>query len=138
MADSGVIYSRCGMRCDLCLIYRPNVSVNDRRREICEVFRKIYPGFNPDAGTIICDGCRCDVNPVLLDPSCRARKCVISKRIEHCGQCDGFPCEIFPAEPSDEELRQRIDIEHLWSWEDEKLMQAYTCRKNMEEYRKDK
>lgn len=31
------IFSKCGMRCDLCLIYRPNVQENDRRKEICIV-----------------------------------------------------------------------------------------------------
>ena len=28
------VYARCGMRCDLCLIYRPNVEREDRRAEI--------------------------------------------------------------------------------------------------------
>lgn len=32
------IFSKCGMRCDLCLIYRPNVQENDRRKEICIVY----------------------------------------------------------------------------------------------------
>ncbi len=39
------IFSKCGMRCDLCLIYRPNVQENDRRKEICIVYSKIYPGY---------------------------------------------------------------------------------------------
>ncbi len=53
------IFSKCGMRCDLCLIYRPNVNANDRRKEICGVYSKMFQGYNPDPNTIICDGCSC-------------------------------------------------------------------------------
>ena len=34
------IFSKCGMRCDLCLIYRPNVEKEDRRTEICNAWKK--------------------------------------------------------------------------------------------------
>ena len=34
------IFSKCGMRCDLCLIYRPNVEKEDRRAEICNAREK--------------------------------------------------------------------------------------------------
>lgn len=132
-----MIFSKCGMNCDLCLIYRPNVETEDRREEICSVFKKVYSGFEPDPSTIICDGCSCNLeNPTLLDPNCQARKCVISKGIQHCGYCEEYPCAIYPAEPSHEELVQKIDVEKLWTWEDEKLMQAYQCKKNMDEFRK--
>lgn len=43
---------------------------------------------------------------------------------------------VLPAEPSDEELKQKIDVEHLWTWEENALLEAYQCRKNMEEFRK--
>lgn len=132
-----MILSRCGMRCDLCLVYRPNVEKEDRREEIVKVFKKIFDEYDADPKTIICDGCTSDKeNPVLLDTDCKARPCVISKGIEHCGYCDNFPCSFFPAEPSDEELKQKIDVEHLWTWEENALLEAYQCRKNMEEFRK--
>ena len=127
------IFSRCGMRCDLCLIYRPNVEINDRRDEICKVYSKMFQGYNPDPNLIICDGCLCDKeNPVLLDPACKTRKCVIEKGLDHCGYCDRYPCDIFPAEPTQDTLIQKIDVEKQWTWEDEKLMTAYTCKKNMD------
>ena len=64
------VFSRCGMRCDQCLIYRPNVEKEDRRAEVCPVFEQMAPGFHADPETIICDGCSCtDENAVLLDPS---------------------------------------------------------------------
>lgn len=44
-------------------------------------------------------------------------------------------CVKFPAEPTCEELVQKIDVEHQWTWEEEKLMEAYQCKKNMDEFR---
>lgn len=130
------VYSRCGMRCDLCLLYRPNVEREDRREAICKVFSKVWQGFSPDPRTIICDGCNAaEEDAVLFSPDCETRKCVLGKDIKHCGYCANYPCSIFPAEPSAEVLHQKIDIEKQWTWEDEKLMEAYTCKKNMDEFR---
>ncbi len=131
------VFSRCGMRCDLCLIHRPNVEASDRRAEICRVWTKIFPGFSQDSSTVICDGCRCsEAEAALFDKDCKARKCVINKGIDHCGQCDGYPCQLFPAEPTQEELHQKIDVEHQWTWDEEALMAAYRCKHYMDEYRK--
>ncbi len=130
------IFSKCGNRCDLCLIYRPNVEKEDRRIEICDVWKKIWDGFSPNPDTVICDGCCNESEQVeLFSPNCEVRKCVMDRKIAYCGLCDQYPCSIFPAEPSDEELIQKIDVEKKWTWEDEKLMQAYTCKKNMDEFR---
>ena len=30
------VFAKCGMRCDLCLIYRPNVEREDRRADACK------------------------------------------------------------------------------------------------------
>ena len=137
MADK--VFSKCGMRCDLCLIYRPNVEKEDRREEICRVYEKTTPGYHPDPKIIICDGCCSEKeDAILLDPTCRARKCVLEKGFVHCGYCDAYPCEIFPAEPSQEELAQIIEVEKRWTWEDEKLMEAYNCKKYMDEFRREK
>ena len=131
------IFSKCGMRCDLCLLYRPNVQEKDRREEICRVYGKMFEGYNPDPKTVICDGCSCEAeNHVLFDPTCKTRKCVVDKGLVHCGYCDRYPCDIFPAEPTQEELVQKIDFEKQWTWEDEKLMEAYACKKNMDEFRR--
>ena len=131
------VFSKCGMRCDLCLIYRPNVEANDRREEVCKVYRQMHPGYNPDPKTIICDGCLCERDDaILLNPTCRARKCVIDKGYTHCGYCENYPCQIFPAEPTHEELVQLIDVEKRWTWEEEKMLEAYNCKKNIDEFRK--
>lgn len=39
------IFFKCGMRCDLCLIYRPNVEKEDRRIEICDAWKKNMDEF---------------------------------------------------------------------------------------------
>ena len=104
---------------------------NDRRKEICEVYSKIFEGFNADPDTVICDGCSCEKeNPVLLDPTFKVRKCVINKKYLHCGYCDQYPCDIFPSEPTQEELVQKIEVEKRWTWEDEKLMENFLVSKN--------
>lgn len=130
------VFSRCGMRCDLCLIYRPNVEQEDRRMEICEVFSKVFEGFSPNPATIICDGCRDDrPEAVLFDPECKARACVIRRQPTHCGCCEDYPCGLFPAEPDEETLVREIETLGKYTWEDEALMKAYRCKKHMDAYR---
>ena len=123
------IFSKCGMRCDLCLIYRPNVEEVDRRVEICNTWKKIWNGFEPNPNEIICDGCSCGDEGILFSPQCETRKCVLEKEIIHCGYCEKYPCSIFPAEPTEEETFQKIEIEKKWTWDDEKLMEPYACKK---------
>lgn len=92
------IYAKCGMRCDLCLIYRPNVEREDRRAEICAVWKKQNLNFDGDPSAIICDGCSCErEDAVYFDKNCRTRSCVLEKGYEHCGFCEDYPCVIFPA-----------------------------------------
>lgn len=132
-----IVYSKCGMRCDLCLLYRPNVEQHDRREEICSVFRKVWQGFAPNPKETICDGCRSErEDAVLFSPDCQTRRCVMEKGLVHCGYCSNYPCDIFPAEPTAEELHQKINVEKQWTWEEEALMEAYTCKKNMDEFRR--
>ena len=58
---------------------------------------------------IICDGCANErEDAVYFDKDCRTRKCVMEKGYDHCGCCESYPCEIFPAEPSPEEFANRI------------------------------
>ena len=131
------LFSKCGMRCDLCLVYRPNVEKEDRRTEICNAWKKMWEGFEPDPSMVICDGCCCErEEAILFSLECETRMCVMEKGIEHCGYCEKYPCNIFPAEPTKEEAIKKIEVEKKWTWEDEKLMEAYACRKNMDEFRK--
>ena len=132
------VWSKCGMRCDLCLIWRPNVEKEDRREAVCKLYVKMEPGFQCDPETIICDGCACmNEDATLLAPNCRARRCVIEKGLAHCGYCESYPCEIFPQEPSHEELVKIIEVEKRWTWEEEALLEAHNCKKFMDAFRKE-
>ena len=31
---------------------------------------------------------------------------------------------------------QLIDVERRWTWEEEKMLEAYNCKKHMDEFRK--
>lgn len=97
----------------------------------------MFPGFEPDPAVIICDGCLCErEGAALFDPGCKARACVLGRGLRFCGDCDSYPCAIFPAEPDEDEVRRKIEVEKQWTWEDEALMAAHACRRNMDEYRR--
>lgn len=87
----------------------------------------------------ICDGCCCEnEGAILFSPMCEARKCVMEKGFAHCGYCERYPCNIFSAEPTQEETIRKIEVEKQWTWEDEKLMEAYACKSNMDEFRRNR
>lgn len=126
------VMSRCGMRCDLCRLYRPNVARRDERPALCAVFRKVWPGFEPDPAAVICDGCCASGTGItLFSPDCVTRRCVQARQLPHCGHCPDYPCPDFPAEPTQAELVQAIDVEQRWTWLEERLMTAYRCRANI-------
>jgi len=116
------------------LIYRPNVEKEDRREEVCAVFRKVWPGYDPDPKSIICGGC-----PSADKDGCKARQCVDERKLEHCGYCPDYPCDIFPAEPDAETFYTDIKNRGVqWTPEDEKLMEAYNPKRFVDEWRKNR
>lgn len=132
------VMSLCGMRCDLCRLYRPNVARRDERAVLCAVFRKVWPGFEPDPAAVICDGCCASgADVTLFSPDCTARRCVQARQLPHCGHCPDYPCPDFPAEPTQAELVQAIDVERRWTWAEERLMTAYRCRANIAAWKGD-
>ena len=137
---SNEIYSRCGNRCDLCLVYRPNVEKEDRRKQICAVWDKLGLSKYPPEETI-CDGCMSDREDAVLLPSgaCTARSCVIERGLPHCGYCPDYPCGIFPAEPDTEEFYRELESRGIiWTAEDDEMMEPYNPKRFMDEWRKNK
>ena len=134
------IQSRCGQRCDLCLIYRPNVEKEDRRADICATWDKLgSQKYNPE--TIICDGCMNDSKDAVLfsGSGCKARKCVIEKGLQHCGYCHNYPCDIFPAEPDADEFYRDMERRGVdWTTEDDKMMEPYNPKRFIDEWRKNR
>lgn len=89
------LLTRCGYRCDLCLAYRENVAKEDERQFLHDSW-KIYFDLDIPVERLVCDGClSCSAQAVLLDQSCPVRPCVIAKGLEHCGQCQDYPCDLF-------------------------------------------
>jgi len=132
-----VITSRCGNRCDLCLVYRPNVEKEDRRAEVCATWDKLglckYP---PDE--TICDGCMSNKEDAILLSSgaCKARPCVIERGLEHCGYCPDYPCDIFPAEPDAEDFYAEMKRKGVdWTAADDAMMEPYHAKRVMDTFR---
>lgn len=91
----GEILTRCGYRCDLCLAYAENIKAKDQRAELCTGWHK-YFGLEIPLEKIICDGClTCAQGACRIDDGCKVRQCVLEHGVEHCGQCDDYPCAAF-------------------------------------------
>ena len=132
------IFSRCGNRCDLCLVYRPNVEREDKRAEVCATWDKLGLSKYPPAQTI-CDGClnADEDGAVLLTEGCKARECVIDRGLPHCGLCPDYPCAIFPGEPNAEEFYAEMKQRGVdWSTEDDAMMAPYNPKSFMDDFRK--
>lgn len=138
---SNEIYSRCGIPCNLCLIYRPNVEKEDRRAEVCATWNKLG-ARKYDPATVICDGCHAEgYGKVCFSAGqCAEAPCVIKKGIPHCGYCDDYPCAFFAASPdapgTDEFYKDMERRGENWTAADDKIMEPYHPKKFMDEWRK--
>lgn len=78
----------------------------------CGLYCKACPSYN--RGT--CLGCRSEEQqPRKSKWSCKIRKCCIRKEIDHCGECDDFPCDIInkkliKSHENDEKFEYRHNI----------------------------
>jgi hypothetical protein len=100
----------CGYRCDLCKAYAPNVERKDERAMLSKVWSKYY-NLDIKSGEIKCDGCRYSrEDTVRIDNNCPVRNCVTHMNIEHCGNCNSFPCSTFNERkgPSIEEAQSKL------------------------------
>lgn len=86
------IISLCGMRCDLCLAYRPNVEANPENQRLLSDGWHKYFGFRLAAENILCDGCFIN-GDTTLDSECPVRPCVIEHNVKNCAECDAYICE---------------------------------------------
>ena len=86
------LLSYCGMRCDLCLAYQPNLAKHPENRQILSDGWYKYFGFRIPPEEIQCPGCRTNTN-ATLDEDCPVRPCVIAKELESCAHCEEMVCE---------------------------------------------
>lgn len=64
-------------------------------------------------------------------------KCFWLRGFSKLEKCEGNNGEdIFLTKPTQEETIQKIEIEKQWTWEDERLMETYACKKNMDVFKR--
>jgi len=86
------ILSLCGMRCDLCMAYRPNVESHPEYRQLLSDGWHTYFGFRIPPEQLECDGCFPDGNPTL-DNECPVKSCVTARGLENCADCEDYICD---------------------------------------------
>jgi hypothetical protein len=82
----------CGLDCFNCPVYLANFNEEIRKQLALEIKKR---GLDTDKVT--CQGCRrengiCPLGGFMTEP-CEVFKCVSSKDIESCADCDDFPCD---------------------------------------------
>lgn len=98
------ILSYCGMRCDLCLAFEPNVNAHPENRQVLSDGWHQYFGFRIPPEEIFCEGCQGAISQTL-DAECPVRPCAIDRQLDHCALCDDYICD---------KLRERlVDFEHM-------------------------
>ena len=126
----------CGYRCDLCKAYAPNIKKKDERIELSKAWKKYY-GLSIQPDDIYCDGCRnMNKDAKRIDMGCIVRTCVMEKGLEHCGDCEEFPCVKFGErrglsyEKAKEEQGSNFDEEEY-----DKYLKAFDNETRLKEYR---
>ncbi|MFP4050936.1 MAG: DUF3795 domain-containing protein [Thermoplasmata archaeon] len=131
------ILSRCGYRCDLCLAYKENIELNDRRKILSDGWYK-YFGFRIPADEIYCEGCITSdsVEADLIDKNCPVRPCVISKNIENCSRCEEYICDKLKTRLVSYEEIVKEYSENIPKKDRELIINPYENKKRLEKMRK--
>jgi hypothetical protein len=91
--------SKCGYRCDLCLIHETNLKGEDDKQRMSDALAKYYDYTVPPEQIEPCKGCQhVQTSP---DPGCQVFPCVQEKGLETCAHCPDFGCD---------KLKQRMDL----------------------------
>jgi len=83
--------SRCGVRCDIC----------ERKEQVA------------------CKGCL-EMKKPFWGGECKVKVCCESKKLNHCGECEEFPCERLSNMGKDKGFDPFIKIEQCKKWANEK------------------
>ncbi|MHC1695645.1 MAG: DUF3795 domain-containing protein [Eubacteriales bacterium] len=126
-------FAMCGCRCDLCKAYAPNVEKNDQRETLAKMWNKYY-GLDPS----VMDSCGgCKDNP--SDDNCPVRKCILEKKLNHCGDCGDFLCDVFYQRCGSfpEEKKKEFDMdeynEYILAYDNETRLKEYKTIKKVSE-----
>lgn len=83
------LISCCGLNCETCDAYIATVKNDDTlRAETAEKWQKMYNANHITAEMINCMGCRPEGIKFAHCNNCEIRKCVNSKGLQTCGDCN--------------------------------------------------
>ncbi len=88
MEEKALDLAYCGIYCPECSF---KVAFETQKREHLLAMPEKYDSFkNADLEDCKCSGCKHE----KIRGDCKIKDCAISKNLEHCGECDDFPCDI--------------------------------------------
>ena len=82
------VYSKCGMRCDLCVHYSETAFGDEFIIELRERLARVYGGSFDDCG---CPGCAGKIE--VEGNLCEQHKCAVEKGADKCTNCKEYPCD---------------------------------------------
>lgn len=124
------IRARCGFLCSSCQAYKGNIHDEQDRERVHHAWKKIY-GLDIPREALCCDGCLMpdSEDPFRIGGDCKIRSCVLEKGIEHCGYCDGFPCDLMESHLSSVEKAEPVRNGEVTDEEFRDFIDPYLCRK---------
>jgi len=103
--------SVCGLNCAVCDIHKAGHGDEKLRDEIVEWFKKERnKTVRPEQ--IRCEGCK-DSLDAHWSPDCRMMLCAKKRGVEHCFQCEEFPCGFLEEFSSDGVPHHKRTVENL-------------------------
>ena len=113
------IYSKCGMRCDLCVHFSGGTISNDFRKELMDRIDRVYKTGNPTE-YILCSGCGNQAvgkpHPCIESDWCEPLKCCSVKGIEKCYDCSEFTnCQPLSGIPCKIEAKNMLADDVTWA-----------------------
>jgi len=101
------ILAPCGIYCPECSL---RVAYETQNRAHLTAMPAVFDKFKGlDLNEFDCEGC----TPENQHVDCRIKQCVMARKIEHCGQCSEFPCELINNFADDGKPHHKKAVEHL-------------------------
>ncbi|MEA4823385.1 MAG: DUF3795 domain-containing protein [Clostridiaceae bacterium] len=111
----------CGIDCNECASYKVTMNQDLNAAElIVEWYRsRGWIGQNEGAEAVVkksplCNGCWNSNDDCFFKCGCHMLTCCKEKQINHCGECNDFPCEHYKEFASGHEVHKKA-MEHLLS-----------------------
>jgi len=84
----------CGLDCEKCEAFKATQNNDDAlRAKVAADWSKMF-NVQVKADDVNCTGCRSDgIKVFYCDRMCNVRKCAAKKSLDHCGQCESYPCD---------------------------------------------